>query len=86
MRTPRRKQASAHDLARLEEAQRILVSLCTHLYPASEHYRAVANASDAVRVCAVVWTGDERAFAAKIGSTPVRSSSSETDQSAPGTK
>lgn len=70
MRSPRRKLAKPHDVARLEEAHRILTGLCTHLYPAGDHYRAAVRASDAVRECAVLWTGDDRAFSAEIGSTP----------------
>lgn len=70
MRSPRRKLARGHDVARLEEAHRILIGLCTHLYPAGDHYRAAVRASEAVRECAVVWTGDAQAFTAKMGSTP----------------
>ena len=70
MRSPKRKVARERDIAELREAHRILIGICARFHPPTDHFRAVSRAADSVRQCAVVWTGDDRAFAAKIGSTP----------------
>lgn len=58
MRTPRHPKATPYDLVELRKAHRILIGLCTGLQPGRDDYRAVGKAADAVRQCAVDWTGD----------------------------
>lgn len=58
MRSPRHAKARPDDLARLQQAHRLLIQLSTGLSPGQPDYKALERATDAVRTCAIDWTGD----------------------------
>lgn len=67
MRTPRRKRPTDHDLAKLREAHEILIDLMRAIYPATPEYRSTEFAADAVRTCAIDWTGNPDVWRSKDG-------------------
>ncbi len=58
MRTPRRRRPTDADLAELRTCHRTLSRIMASLHPATPEYRATGQAFDAVRTCAIDWTGN----------------------------
>ena len=54
----RRKRPNDLDLARLKEANDIIIDLMTRLNPATPEYRSLERAHDGLRTCAIDWTGN----------------------------
>ena len=54
----RKTRPDEHDLARLKEANDILIDLMTRLNPATPEYRSLERAHDSVRTTGIDWTGN----------------------------